>query len=270
MKNRALSRNEINYIIKRFRITIDRFEIDQSGRLNVFGSVRISDTKLKRLPLRFGKVSGDFHCYLNHLTTLEGAPHKVGGDFNCSGNLLKSLKHAPQEVDGDFFCQENVLEKLDGAPRIINGNFNCFLNNLKNLKNGPFEVKKSYYAYANQLNTLEGSPRFVGKSFFVVDNNLSNLVGCPSYIGETLSFDRTINSIDLGINNCIVKKVEIQGQEVSIKKSKMLSQIILDNQKYLPIVFKYHTYLELFDRQTDKFSLINFKGILEEIKEGLR
>lgn len=270
MKNRILNRTEIGYIIKRFRITIDPFEIDRSGKVNVFGSVKISDTKLRKLPLRFGKVTGNFHCYLNNLKTLKGSPNKVGGDFNCSGNKLKTLMYAPQEVAGDFFCQENILEKLDGAPQIINGNFNCFLNNLKNLENGPIEVKKSYYAYANQLNTLKGSPRFVGKSFFVVDNNLSNLVGCPSFIGDTFSFDRSINSIDLGSNNCIVKKVEIQDQNIPIKKSKMLAQIILDNQQYLPIVFKYYSYLELFDSQTDKFSVINFKGILDEIKDGLR
>lgn len=141
MKNKILTLNQIYHIIQRYHISIDPFSVDEFGRLNVLGNVKIINTKLKKLPLKFGKVSGNFHCYLNCLTTLFGAPHTVGGDFNCSNNQLKSLKYSPTNLDGDFFCQENELEKLDGSPQTIHGNFNCFLNNLKNLKNGPREVK---------------------------------------------------------------------------------------------------------------------------------
>ena len=39
---------------------------------------------------------GDFNCYNNKLTTLEGAPSSVGGDFSCSfNNNLTSLEGAP-------------------------------------------------------------------------------------------------------------------------------------------------------------------------------
>ncbi|GGF30021.1 hypothetical protein [Flavobacterium limi] len=269
MKNRILSNNQIKHIIKRFHISIDQFEVDKSGRVNMFGNVKICNTKLRRLPLRFGKVDGDFHCYLNQLTTLKGSPYKVGGDFNCSGNLLKTLKHAPQEVCGDFFCQENTLEKLDGSPKIINGNFNCFLNSLKNLKNGPIEVKKSYYAYANLLTTLHGAPKIVGKSFHVGDNSLRNLLGCPSFIGEILSIDSSICSINLGNNNCIVKKVEIQEQFIYNHNDMILPKVIINNKALLPIIFKYYSYLELYN-ENNELSYTNFKNIIREIEEGLR
>ena len=269
MRNRILTLKEIQYIIRRYHILIDPFSVDELGRLNVNGDVKISDTKLKKLPLKFGKVSGNFHCHLNRLTTLQGVPYSVGGDFNCSNNKLKSLKHASKLVGGDFFCQENTLEKLNGVPTIINGNFNCFLNNLKNLKNGPTKVKKSYYAYGNQLTSLEGSPLLVGKSFHVVDNQLLNLIGLPRYIGELFSFDRSTNSINLGSNNCNVKKIEIQDQLGENNKNKILPRIIFENQKSLPIIFKYFSYLELYN-EAEILNIENLNCILKEINDGLQ
>jgi hypothetical protein len=59
---------------------------------------------LPRLPIKFGKVYGDFICSSNKLETLKGVPKFVGGDFNCSHNQLKSLKYAPGEVRGNFMA----------------------------------------------------------------------------------------------------------------------------------------------------------------------
>lgn len=41
------------------------------------------------LPVRFGKVEGNFFCRNNKLISLEGAPQAVGGVFfcNCNPNL---------------------------------------------------------------------------------------------------------------------------------------------------------------------------------------
>lgn len=269
MRNRILSRTEIHNIIRRYHLQIDPFSVDEFGRLNVTGNAKICDTKLKKLPLTFGKVTGNFHCYLNLLTTLKGAPHTVGGDFNCSNNQLRSLKYSPTHGDGDFFCQENELEKLDGSPQTIHGNFNCFLNNLKNLKNGPSEVKKSFYAYGNQLTSVDGSPRVVGKSFHVVDNHLSNLVGAPLSIGELFSFDRSIKSINLGSSSCIAKQIEIQDQPNKNNKRKILPNIIFENQRSLSTIFKYFPYLELYTK-SEILNIENLNCIINEIKDGLR
>lgn len=269
MKSRILTRSEILNIIRRYHISIDTFTLDEFGKLNVTGNVKICDTKLKKLPLKFGKVSGDFHCHLNKLTTLKYAPQTVGGDFNCSNNKLKSLKYAPKEVGGDFFCQENELEKLNGAPAIINGNFNCFINNLTSLKNGPIEVKKSYYAYCNHLISLEGSPRGVGKSFHVGDNYLIDLSGLPLAIGEILSFDNTISSISTGQTNCNVKRVEIQQQDVGVDETKTLPKILVEHQNSLHTVFKYQSYLDIYN-EDNSFNIENFYCIIQEIQDGLR
>ena len=62
---------------------IDDWSITNYGRVNVYDDVELGNLELTKLPLRFGKVAGDFNCYNNYLTTLEGAPQKVGGTFNC-------------------------------------------------------------------------------------------------------------------------------------------------------------------------------------------
>jgi hypothetical protein len=54
-------------------------------------------------------VTGDFICYYNALTSLDGCPTKVGGDFYCSYNQLETLQHCVKEVGGHFTCGGNDL-----------------------------------------------------------------------------------------------------------------------------------------------------------------
>ena len=55
------------------------------------------------------RITGDFSCHNNQLTSLKGCPSSVGGDFSCSGNKLTSLKGCPSSVGGDFYCSNNQL-----------------------------------------------------------------------------------------------------------------------------------------------------------------
>ena len=95
------------------------------GRVNVNGSVRLSELNLTRIPIKFGTVSRDFSCSRNPLTSLEGAPRSVGGDFYCQHTRLTSLEGAPMSVGGDFWCYDSPLTSLDGAPRSVGGTFVC-------------------------------------------------------------------------------------------------------------------------------------------------
>ena len=54
-------------------------------------------------------MRGNFDCYSNQLTSLEGAPQEVGGYFDCRNNQLTSLEGAPREVRGDFDCHWNPI-----------------------------------------------------------------------------------------------------------------------------------------------------------------
>ena len=101
-----------------------------NGLVDVDASVNLSYIGLLKLPLQFGKVTGNFYCDSNKLTSLEGAPKTVEGNFYCDSNKLTSLEGAPKCVEGNFYCYNNQLTTLEGAPKCVEGNFNCVNNPL--------------------------------------------------------------------------------------------------------------------------------------------
>lgn len=263
-----LTKNQIKHIIKRYRIKLDRFTIKEDV-IDVYGDVEITNTSLRKLPLRFGKVSGNFICSRNKLQSLIGAPSYVGGHFNCYGNQLKSLKYAPLEVGGDFSSHENELTSLLGSPKSLNENFNVFLNQLENLNGGPEKVAGSYYAFKNKLTTLSGAPSYIGRSFHISGNKLKNLIGCPEYIGDTLSFDDGIASLFMGSQNCEVNKIVIETHEKKHNSNRIISAILKSNLPALPILFKYMNYTDIFSPD-GTFNRQNFEDMIFEIDNGLR
>jgi len=88
------------------------------------------------------KVTVDFKCSYNKLTSLEGCPREVGGSFFCNNNDLTSLEGCPREVGGHFWCNNlNNLTSLEGSPKEVGIDFNCFWNkNLTSLEGCPAEI----------------------------------------------------------------------------------------------------------------------------------
>jgi len=84
------SKSDIDSLCKKYRIS--NYTINEDGTVDVDGNVILYASyyvdKLTKLPLKFGKVSGDFLCTHQELKTLEGCPKWVGGDFTCSFNKL--------------------------------------------------------------------------------------------------------------------------------------------------------------------------------------
>ena len=68
---------------------------------------------MTKLPVKFGKVSGNFDCCKNNLTTLEGCPDYVGGDFSCWNNKLTTLEHRPT-YDGHKFGSDIITHHILG------------------------------------------------------------------------------------------------------------------------------------------------------------
>jgi hypothetical protein len=152
-----------------------------TGLVDVQGSFDCS-RRLKSLwGIRFGTVTGDFNCFNNQLTSLEGAPQTVTGGFNCHSNQLTSLEGAPLTVGGDFSCVWNQLTTLKGAPQTVRGGFYCFNNQLTTLEGAPWKVEGSFSCHSNKLTTLEGAPRTVGGGFscnaFELEPGKWNLAG---------------------------------------------------------------------------------------------
>jgi hypothetical protein len=117
--------NDIESICKKYGIK--NYTINPDGSVDVDGDVSLSSMELTKLPLKFGRVSGNFKCRHNKLTTLEGAPKMVGGTFDCCNNQLTTLEGAPREVGRDFYCDNNKLTTLEGEPERV-GAFYFFSN----------------------------------------------------------------------------------------------------------------------------------------------
>ena len=158
----------IEYYIKNYTVNVD-------GSVDVNGSVNLSNRHLKLLPLKFGKVTGEFDCVNNKLTSIEGCPKEVGGIFYCYGNELITLEGAPKEVGGSFYCGNNKLITLEGCPKEVGGNFNCAHNKLTSIEGCPREVGGGFYCYNNSLKSLEGCPKEVGGKFKCSYNPISSI-----------------------------------------------------------------------------------------------
>lgn len=166
------------------KCTIGQWKFDSStGLVNVDGNFDCSESGLIDFKnVNFGKISGDFVCSKNKLTSLEGAPQKVDGFFNCYKNNLTSLKGAPQIVGGDFYCTSTTLMSLVGAPQTVGGTFHCSNNKLTSLEGAPKTVGGGFDCYKNNLTSLKGAPRTVGEDFSCGENNLTSLEGAPQTV----------------------------------------------------------------------------------------
>ena len=135
--------NLYKYIDPEFQTEEERFKLyfgnskvtkNPDGTLDVDGNVDLRDKGFKELPFKFGRVSGNFLCDNNKLTSLAGAP---------------------REVDGDFFCSVNQLTTLAGAPREVGGSFSCYINQLTSLAGAPVKVDGGFFYHSNKLTDVE-------------------------------------------------------------------------------------------------------------------
>ena len=78
---------------------IKNYTINDDESIDVYGNVDLWDKKLKEIPLNFNKVTGNFSCSYNNLTSLEGCPKSIGGKFYCRNNPIESIFNY---VDIDF------------------------------------------------------------------------------------------------------------------------------------------------------------------------
>jgi len=176
---------DIDSICKKY--SIENYTINSDGTVDVDGDVYLNN-KSTKLPLKFGKVSGDFDCNFNNLTTLEGCPQSVGGNFGCTNNKLTTLEGCPQSVGGYFTCGYNLLISLKGCPQSVGGDFSCKRNLLTTLEGCPQSLIGNFYCDENELTTLKGGPKSVALDFYCNNNQLISLEGCPKTLGNIFNF----------------------------------------------------------------------------------
>jgi len=100
-------KNRVNKKCNKYQIK--NWSLNSEGLVDVEGSVYLRGLGLSRIPLKFGKVTGDFYCNDNQLTSLEGCPSYVGMGFYCGHNKLNSLEGCPKHIGGE------VIEILDDS-----------------------------------------------------------------------------------------------------------------------------------------------------------
>lgn len=143
------SHSEIESICRKFDIS--NWKLNPDGTVDVDGDVDISDSGIKKIPLKFGSVSGNFDCSHNELNGLEGAPRYVGGNFWCHVNELMTLQGGPKEVGVGFYCYSNRLITLEGSPREVGRVFFCSNNRLITLEGGPKEIGGDFLCKYNPI-----------------------------------------------------------------------------------------------------------------------
>lgn len=147
----------VEQIIKKcFKYQIENYSINPDGSIDVDGHVDISSRDLTLLPLRFGRIMGNFNVQNNRLTTLYGAPMAVGGKFNCYHNRLTNLIGSPEWVGGDFYVYNNKLISLHGAPNEVGGNYYISANNLTNLSGSTFKIGGDFSCDDTLVSTFSG------------------------------------------------------------------------------------------------------------------
>ncbi|MHA1883074.1 MAG: hypothetical protein ACTSUO_08520 [Candidatus Thorarchaeota archaeon] len=112
----------------RFALKDGKCTQNEDGTWSCKGNVDLGRLNLKKLPVKFKRVEGNFYCDHNQLTSLDGAPEYVGKDFDCSHNQLTTLEGGPKRVEGYFYCEHNQLTSLEGAPEYVGGSFDCSFN----------------------------------------------------------------------------------------------------------------------------------------------
>ena len=167
-----LTKEQISWLDK---FTTGIWKLNSStGLIDIEGGFDCGSRGLKELKgVKFGKVSGNFYCDQNQLTSLEDAPQAVNGNFCCDRNQLTTLAGAPQTVNGNFDCYANQLTSLVGAPKTVGGYFSCDQNQLTSLAGAPQTVDGNFSCSENQLTSLAGAPQTVNGNFYCYGNPVS-------------------------------------------------------------------------------------------------
>jgi hypothetical protein len=221
------------------RYDILDYKINVDGSIDVDGGASLFLCSMTEIPFKFNRVSGNFNCSFNDLTSLKNCPNEVGGDFECYQNKLSSLDHSPSVVIGSYHCYGNKLTSLIGCPIKVGGEFNCANNKLSTLRYCPNIVGGEFNCTNNIIRTLKFSPSRVGNNFNCTDNCIQSFTNFTTDLVGEFFF----------ANNPL---------------SRLFGDLNTDG---LNAVLKYHSY---YDVWTPELNDENLSNLLEDIKDGLR
>jgi hypothetical protein len=130
-KESVNSERKIHKICERYNIK--KYTINDDLSIDVDDRVYLSINNLRVIPLRFRRVSGNFSCENNKLTSLIGSPEFLDGYFSCYKNNLTSLEYLPKYIGGGINCQYNKIWNFRGIPDSFKREFYCEGNPIFNI-----------------------------------------------------------------------------------------------------------------------------------------
>jgi hypothetical protein len=112
-----LTQEQIKFLGK---VCFGVWALNDKGEVDVEGNVSIRKIGLTQIPVKFGRVSGDFSCSWNNLTTLKNCPDYVGGEFFLYSNNLTSYFKSIKEEDFPHWKNLEWLDVLREYPFLVN------------------------------------------------------------------------------------------------------------------------------------------------------
>lgn len=178
---------------KKIRKICDKYGIEPSrihpdGTVDFLGDVYFNEQEeyfnMKKLPLKFGTVEGEFHIHGSNLRSLEGCPEYCESFLVGCLEKITSMVGGPKYVTGDYILQDcGSIKSLEGMPHFVGGDVDVSDTKITNLVGSPREVGGEFNAWDCPLESLEGSPEIIGAGLYLKGTRLSSLEGCPKFVG---------------------------------------------------------------------------------------
>jgi hypothetical protein len=145
--------------VKNYTINSDTYVVD------VDGDVHLDRFYHTKLPIKFGKVNGDFYIAAAGISSLQGCPDFVDGRFACQNNKsLKSAIGSPQIVMGSADYENCPLVNIDGLPKEIHGDLDLQGTKIT-----------SFTGIHKQIKTLDGNLN-LGKMVNKITDSIAGLL----------------------------------------------------------------------------------------------
>ena len=133
-----LTKEQIEFLDK---VCTGEWTLNFNGEVDVGGGVFMQGMNLTEIPVKFGKVEGQFYCVNNNLTTLKNEPTLAKNLFSCHGNNLKEYFKNIKDEDFSYWYWD-WWEILREYPFLINftknyvgkTTFKLFLDNIQQTK----------------------------------------------------------------------------------------------------------------------------------------
>ena len=145
-----LEKNRIEKVFSEYfsgEAHVDRMtlEIECPGDVSIKSEVRKFGHNM--LPIKFGKVFGNFDVSDIGLETTQNFPYFVAKNFFAQNNKLRSLKGGPTYVGRQYEVSNNMIKNLDGLPEELYDDLDLDGNPLETLRGMPKMIRKDSNIY---------------------------------------------------------------------------------------------------------------------------